>query len=133
MADFNGGASRQEEEYAKAQSRANGYSRDQVTWRYILGVATAIIALSFAAMGWFINKGYENLMDSNKRIEFSQKEAVATFAKKCDEGETRDRTLAAENHKLERRVSGLEIWVTMPYSQRIKALEKLGGLSDVRR
>lgn len=72
-----------------------------------------------------ISLGYNNLVNYSSRLEGSLKEVAIELKKKTDDGENRDKVADRERNLIDKRVSALEIWVTMPYDQRLKALQQL--------
>ena len=92
--------------------------RDQVTWKYVVGVAGTVILLSLGITGWLLTKGYENLIEVSQRIEKNQEKTVAEFAKRCGDNEQKNALMA-------RRMDRQEILIVVPFEKRIELLKNL--------
>lgn len=93
-----------------------------VSWKFMVSVAAGILIIFLGITSWLISRGYDNIIDITKRIEDNQKETTTAFFKRCEDAEK-------DRHKIDKRVLNTEILLTMPYDQRIKALEKINGIN----
>lgn len=100
----------------------NKNNNGAVSWKFMVSVAAGILIIFLGITSWLISRGYDNIIDVTKRIEGNQKEITTAFFRRCEDAEK-------DRHKIDKRVLNTEILLTMPYDQRIKALEKINGIN----
>ena len=101
-------------------------NQQNVTWKWIVGVAAALMLLgvtTFSSItGWLVSKGVESLQESDKQFAEQMKEFRKEYKERCSESDRRQ-------ERIEKRMDRIEILVTMPYDKRIEALKSLGNMN----
>jgi hypothetical protein len=109
--------------------KSDNSGNDKVTFKYILGIAGAIILLLLSISSTLTLLGIKSMqtgmLEMNKDFKEKFKGLHDEVSQKNDAGEKRDMEAMRERGQIKDRVQRLEILITMNHNDRMKALERL--------